>query len=89
MRYAYSGSPGREHVQDKLWKERETLVCMYRDEARFYLCGSVVLRNSVLAVVRRIYVATAEANGEEKGEDEYQNWLERMNSGRFAVDTFA
>lgn len=89
VRYAYSGLPGGEHVQDILWDERETLVGMYRDEARFYLCGSVVLRNSVLAVARRIYMATAEANGEEKGEDEYQNWLEKMNSGRFAVDTFA
>jgi cytochrome P450/NADPH-cytochrome P450 reductase len=90
VRYAYSGLPGGEHVQDKLWDERETLVSMYKNGARFYLCGPVVLRNSVLAVARRIYMATAEANREDKGEDEYQNWLAKMNNrGRFAVDTFA
>ncbi|KAL1861073.1 hypothetical protein Plec18167_003643 [Paecilomyces lecythidis] len=89
VRYAYSGLPGSEHVQDKLWDERETLVGMYRNQARFYLCGPVALRSSVLAVARRIYMATAEAKGEDKGDDEYQNWLAKMNRARFAVDTFA
>lgn len=77
-----------EHVQDKLWEERETLVNLYRNGASFYLCGPVALRNSVLAVVKRIYMATAESE-EGKGEDKYEEWLARMNRGRFAVDTFA
>lgn len=89
VRYAYSGLSGREHVQDKLWHERETLIGIYKQGARFYLCGPVVLRNSVLAAVRKIYIAEAEANGEDKSEDEYENWLGEMNRGRFAVDTFA
>lgn len=88
VRYAFSGLPGGEHVQDKLWEERETLVNLYRNGASFYLCGPVALRNSVLAVVKRIYMATAESE-EGKGEDKYEEWLARMNRGRFAVDTFA
>ncbi|KAJ5908478.1 NADPH cytochrome P450, partial [Penicillium taxi] len=89
VRYAYSGLPSREHVQDKLWNEREALVGMYRDGARFYLCGPLALKNSALAVAKRIYMSTAEANGEESSENEYQNWLAKMNRGRFAVDNFA
>ncbi|KAJ5184840.1 NADPH cytochrome P450 [Penicillium cf. griseofulvum] len=88
VRYAYSGLPGREHVQDKLWDERETLIGMYKQGARFYLCGPVALRNSVLTVVKKIYMAAAEANGKDEG-DEYEDWLGEMNRGRFAVDTFA
>lgn len=92
VRYAYSKEPQdgipRQHVQDRLWQDRKDLVEMYDGGARFYLCGSNALRNSVVAMARQIFAAVVEARGMENTDEIYEHWFAKMNRERVAVDIF-
>lgn len=91
--YAYSQakelSDGCRHVQERLWKERETMTAAFEDGAKLYVCGSAMVGEGVAAVTKRIYEDRAEALGKPKTDEEVEAWFESIKGERFASDVFA
>ncbi|KZO97740.1 ferredoxin reductase-like protein [Calocera viscosa TUFC12733] len=60
-------SQGCKYVQDRLWKDREDIGALYKEDARFYTCGMSPMANGVrqkcieiIAEARKCDLATSE-----------------------------
>lgn len=105
IRWAYSrpddGSTP-QHVQDRMFEDREELVQLFENGARIYVCGSTGVGNSVRDVCKKIYLEKrreklrerkerGECNGEEEEDEEtaVQKFFEKLRAKeRFATDVF-
>lgn len=82
-------SKGCRYVQERVWAEREEMVRVFDDGAKVYICGSATVGEGVAAVVKRIYMERADDRGEEKTDDDVEEWFKSIRSDRYATDVFS
>ena len=92
VRYAFSrnldASEGCRYVQDRLWKDREAAMELWRNGAKLFVCGSKDAGEGIRDVVLRSYLEEAERKGEVKTKEEAAEWLDRIRNERFVSDVF-
>ena len=83
--FSRQGNADRKYVQDLLWEDREEIKELYRQGARFYLCGSArKLSASVKACFIKIIREAHQCD-----EEEATQRLEQISLSRYSVDVFA
>ncbi|PNS14900.1 hypothetical protein CAC42_2129 [Sphaceloma murrayae] len=77
-------SEGCGYVQDRVWREREEAVRLFKEGAGLYVCGSGRVGKAVGDVISKIRM-------ESKGvdEEEARKWLEKIRGERYWADIFS
>jgi len=89
VRAAFSAAPQGDvkYVQHRLWQERAEVVELFRQDARFFVCGDArTLMAGVRETAARIYQDAAQCSPEEA-----EHWVEELEKkqSRFYADVFA
>ncbi|KAK0714759.1 cytochrome P450 [Lasiosphaeris hirsuta] len=91
---AEGGLDGCKHVDERLWRERETLMGLWDKGAKIYVCGSRGVGESVKKAVVEIALDGQKAKVE-RGESEQEpdekralRWFEGIRNERYATDVF-
>ncbi|ESK87864.1 cytochrome p450 [Moniliophthora roreri MCA 2997] len=77
-------SVGCKYIQHRLWNDREDVIEAYRNNARFYVCGSNVIAKEVKVGLVEIYKQLHP----EKDEITAKVELADLLKGRYATDVF-
>ncbi|KAL0944912.1 bifunctional p-450-like protein [Colletotrichum truncatum] len=92
VRRAYSRdsdkSDGCKHVQDRMWKDREELVDLWKQGAKAYVCGSRGVAESAKETIIKIKVEMEQAKGEETDSEHVKDWFESLRNIRYVTDVF-
>lgn len=90
VRYAYSQGEGpRQHVQDRIWEDREEFWRLWEEGARVYVCGGRGVNHGVREVVRKIYKEQAgRKNGVAGSEEDVEAWWVEALRERYVVEVF-
>ncbi|KAI9707990.1 MAG: hypothetical protein M1820_004409 [Bogoriella megaspora] len=87
LRYAFSRaadrSEGCKYVQDRLWKDRASLLPLVKGLGKVFVCGNTRLVDGVSEVVARVYAEEKESSVEEA-----QLWLRTIRNQAFVVEVF-
>ncbi|KAG8758240.1 hypothetical protein FRC12_010064, partial [Ceratobasidium sp. 428] len=87
VRPAFSRAPeksGRhKYVQDRVWADRETIVDLYKEGAKFFICGG----NRIASAVREANVRIA-AQAKNISQDEALELFNKIQAERFSTDVF-
>ncbi|EXJ56269.1 uncharacterized protein A1O5_12725 [Cladophialophora psammophila CBS 110553] len=90
--YAFSREPehseGCKHVQERLWRERDTTSKLFSEGARTYICGSGALGKGVADVAAKIAIEAAKRKGKEMTHEDGLKWWDDLRGERYAVDVF-
>ncbi|KAK3352503.1 putative bifunctional P-450:NADPH-P450 reductase [Lasiosphaeria hispida] len=88
------GVEGCKRVDERLWKERETLMGLWDKGAKIYVCGSRGVGESVKKAVVKIAM-DGQRGKVERGESEQEpdekkalRWFEGIRNERYATDVF-
>lgn len=94
VRYAFSrdstASQGCKYVQDRVWHDREDVTRMWREGAKFYVCGSREMSKDLREVATKL-ITERRVNmegGQDITEADAEAWLEQMRNQRFVSDIF-
>lgn len=91
--YAFSRakdqSKGCQHVQDRLWEEREEMIKVFDQGAKLYVCGSSMVGEGVAATTKKIFQQYCDSAGKPKTDEEVESWFQGIKSDRYASDVFA
>lgn len=89
---AYSRTPGKagghKYVQETLLTERSMVNELWRDDARFYICGSRDLGHDVTHTMVKILHGSAETPAHVNTEEDAMKWWESLRNVRYAIDVF-
>ncbi|KAH8646639.1 fatty acid hydroxylase [Xylariales sp. PMI_506] len=92
VRYAYSRDPdasaGCKYVQDRLLRDRDDVLRMWAEGARFYTCGSAALAKGLGAAASQLVAEGAKRDGIEVTEEQITEFKHRMRNERFVSDIF-
>lgn len=92
VRRAYSRasekSNGCEHVQDRIWFDREEVVKLWRQNAKLYICGSKDMASSVRDVAIKLKVEVEKDKGSDTDEEAAQEWFDSLRNTRYTMDVF-
>ncbi|KAH6949411.1 cytochrome P450 [Ilyonectria sp. MPI-CAGE-AT-0026] len=92
VRRAYSRVPeksnGCEHVQDRIWFDREEVVKLWTQNAKLYICGSKGMANSVRDVAIKLKVEAEKGKGSDTDEEAAQEWFDSLRNTRYVMDVF-
>ncbi|KAK2772190.1 bifunctional p-450:NADPH-p450 reductase [Colletotrichum kahawae] len=81
-------SEGCKHVQDRMWKDREELLDLWKQGAKAYVCGSRGVAESAKETIIKIKVETEKAKGEEVDPENMKEWFESLRNMRYVTDVF-
>jgi len=76
-------SEGCAHVQDRTWKDREDIKSVFRNGARFYICGMAGMSKALRETCVKIVSEEVGCGLEEAAER-----FEKISSERFSTDVF-
>ncbi|KAK8065181.1 Bifunctional P-450:NADPH-P450 reductase [Apiospora hydei] len=80
---------GCRYVQDRLWRERAAVGALWRQDARFYVCGASRMAQAVKGVlVRIVQTESGRGGGPAMTEEEAARWFDTHRNERFATDVF-
>lgn len=83
------GAAGCRYVQDRLWRERRAVADLWRQDARFYVCGAGRMAQAVKGVLVRIVQDESErTDGRAMTDEEAVAWFDKHRNARFATDVF-
>ncbi|KAK1996528.1 cytochrome P450 [Colletotrichum falcatum] len=90
---AYSRRPdasgGCKYVQDRIWRERESLYSLWDRGARIYVCGSNKVAEGIKTVLLRAAREKSEIDdGKPMTDDELEEWFDGIRNERYATDVF-
>ncbi|RYP42696.1 hypothetical protein DL767_000065 [Monosporascus sp. MG133] len=89
---AYSRKPdasnGCKYVQDRLWRERETVGELWSKDARIYVCGSNKVAESAQEILVQIVKEESGRKGQHMTNQEAVEWFEKHRNERFVTDVF-
>ncbi|KAL4787174.1 cytochrome P450 [Aspergillus varians] len=95
VRWAYSRaadkSHGCEHVNDRLWHDRQDVVDMWRKGAKVFVCGSRGVADSVKGAIVEIFreeTKGGEDEGDGLGVESAEQWIEAQRNVRYVMDVF-
>ena len=83
--FSRQGNADRNYVQDLLWEDREEIKELYRQGARFYVCGSA---RKLSASVKACFIKIL-GEAHQCDEDEATKILDQISLERYSVDVFA
>ncbi|KAJ3457900.1 hypothetical protein MRS44_012009 [Fusarium solani] len=81
-------SHGCKYVQDRLWRERETVGELWSKDARIYVCGSNKIAESAKEILVQIVQEESGKMGHSMTNEEAAEWFEKQRNQRFATDVF-
>ena len=92
VRYAFSRDAKKsedcKYVQDRVVKNREDLLCLWRDGAKLFLCGSPDVSSGVAEASKLILLESQQERGETMTEEQANDWFRARRNERFVVDVF-
>lgn len=90
--YAYSRKPeesdGCKYAQDRLWREREEVLKLFRDGAKVFICGSSAVGKGVNETACKIAFESSEKLGRNRTMEQTEEWWNGLRGERYAVDVF-
>lgn len=90
--YAYSRKPdesdGCKYVQDRMWREREEVLKLFREGAKAFICGSSAVGKGVNETACKIAFEDSERLGMNKTMEQIETWWNDLRGERYAVDVF-
>ncbi|KIW76336.1 hypothetical protein Z517_11082 [Fonsecaea pedrosoi CBS 271.37] len=90
--YAFSREPERsegcKYIQDRLWRERDTLSKLFGEGAKAYICGNAALGKGIADVAAKIAVEGAKKAGKDLSHEDGLKWWNKLRGERYAVDVF-
>ncbi|EME89186.1 uncharacterized protein MYCFIDRAFT_27347 [Pseudocercospora fijiensis CIRAD86] len=93
IRYAFSqeshASEGCKYIQDRMWKEREDVIRLWRDGAKVFVCGGPAVCEGLGDVSRKLLLESMKSRGQEMSEKEAELWFRERRNVRYVVDVFA
>lgn len=93
VRYAFSKewerSEGCRYVQDRMLKDKEDVLRMWRDGAKVFVCGGPDVSAGIGDAARLLLRESRKKQGEEMTEGEAEEWFQLRRNERFVVDVFA
>lgn len=92
VRRAYSRRPeaseGCKHVQDRMWREREELLALWRRDARVYVCGSRGVAGAARDMAVRLRMELEKEKGQNADETAVREWIDSLRNVRYVMDVF-
>lgn len=92
VRRAYSRSSadsnGYKYVHERMWADRSELVTLWKQHAKFYVCGSSRVSAAVKMAAIRIRQETQRQKGIEEDEKSAEHWIDSTRNSRYVVDMF-
>jgi cytochrome P450/NADPH-cytochrome P450 reductase len=94
VRRAYSRasemSNGCEHIQDRIWFDREEVVELWKQNAKLYVCGSKGMASSVkdVAIQLKLEVEHGKGTGSNYTKETAQEWFDSLRNSRYVIDVF-
>lgn len=93
IRYAFSRdikkSNGCKYVQDRVLKDKEALLRLWRGGAKLFICGSPEVSSCVGEAGKQILLESQQERGETMNEEQANDWFRTRRNERFVVDVFA
>ena len=93
VRYTFSKEPeksnGCKYVQERLVKDKEDVLRMWREGAKFFICGSPALSTGVSEVSKLLLLESQQDRGQKMTEEQADEWFRARRNERFVVDVFA
>jgi cytochrome P450/NADPH-cytochrome P450 reductase len=94
VRRAYSRaeekSEGCKYVQDRMWRDKEDIVKLWRDGAKVYVCGARRIADAAKDVCIRVKVEMEKEKQSDGDVDEksVQEWFDSLRNIRYVTDVF-
>ena len=94
VRYAYSRSSekseGCKYVQDRLWRDKEDALDLWRGDGKAFVCGSGAMGKAVNETIKKIYVEHMRSKQEgETSEEQAEEWIRGLRGERYWADIFS
>jgi cytochrome P450/NADPH-cytochrome P450 reductase len=93
VRYAFSQSPesseGCKYVQDRMVRDKGSVVEMWDAGAKVYACGSSQVAQEIGRAAKGIVKERVRVEGRELSEEELEGWMRKMTGERIVSDIFA
>lgn len=93
VRYAFSReseqSQDCKHLQDRMRKDKEDILRMWRDGAKVFICGSPAVSEQVQQVALQLLIETEAQRGQSLTLEKAQEWFRGRRNERYVVDVFA
>ncbi|OHW95197.1 cytochrome p450 [Colletotrichum incanum] len=81
-------SEGCKYVQDRIWRDREELVDLWKQGAKAYVCGSRRVAESAKEIMIKLKAEMDKEKGEETDADGLKGWFEALRNVRYVTDVF-
>ncbi|GKT40981.1 bifunctional cytochrome P450/NADPH--P450 reductase [Colletotrichum spaethianum] len=81
-------SEGCKYVQDRLWRDREEFIGLWKQGAKAYVCGSRGVAESIKETMIKLKVEMDRSAGEETDSNSLKEWFEALRNIRYVTDVF-
>ena len=92
VRRAFSRAPdsseGCRYVQERIWKDREDFISLWRKGARVFVCGSQAIAESAKQSIIKIKTEMVREEGGDTDVGSIQSWFESLRNVRYVADVF-
>ena len=92
VHHAFSQAPdqssGHKHVDDAIRADTDSLLELWGQGARVYVCGSREVGESVKNVCLEISMEAQRRAGKEPSEEKAQQWFDSIRNERYSTDVF-
>ena len=93
VRYSFSKesekSKGCKYVHDRMVKDKEDVLRLWRDGAKLFLCGAPEVSSGVGEVAKVLLLESHQDKGKEMTEEQVDEWFRARRNERFVIDVFA
>lgn len=93
IRYAFSqeshASEGCKYIQDRVWKEREDVIRLWRAGAKVFVCGGPAVSEGLSDVSQKLLLESMKSRGQDMSDKEAEQWFQERRNVRYVVDVFA
>ncbi|KXT12132.1 hypothetical protein AC579_7501 [Pseudocercospora musae] len=93
IKYAFSqeshASEGCRYIQDRVWKEREDVIALWRAGAKVFVCGGPAVSEGLGDVSQKLLLESIKSRGQEMSDEEAEKWFQDRRNVRYVVDVFA
>ncbi|CAO2657945.1 Nn.00g072050.m01.CDS01 [Neocucurbitaria sp. VM-36] len=92
VRRAYSRAPeqseGCKHVQDRMVRDGEVIVKLWREGAKVYVCGSRGLAESAKGAFVQVKMGVEKERGGDVSVESIEAWFDSLRNVRYVADVF-
>lgn len=92
VRWVFSREPnakdGCRYVQDRFFKDNEDISKLWKDGAKFYICGSMDLAQGIGMVAKKMFLEAAKKEHREVTDEQIDDFVTGLRNERFVMDIF-